>query len=616
MPFAPAYRYSVGMQHTATPRPLSWTLFFAALVFLTGLGLTLWGFHVLSDFADQELRGAIKARYESQAEQIQEKMQVGLDSLRSIAALQHIHPTLNRSAFARFVQTDAELHTGTLALGWVPRVSADQRDHFIAQNQQENPHFSIYELNGHGMPVPPSGKADVFPVQFLISLQDDALREGLNLFSVPYTRRAMQIALQQKAPSVTRRVRTYSAQGEFGIQAFLPVFDHTHNAQSAPLMLGFATALFDITSLMQSIFQDDQDLRITLLDLNAQATEQLLYHTHALQTAEIRDQASLAAITSPYWTREIRVADRTWLAIFQSSEATPQTPWLPILVMASGLVITSLLTLYLILAQLRGRQLFLSAQALQLAEDKKRQAENEAREKSRFLHAASHDLRQPLASLSLYAELLQRRPLEDTTTKIYVQKLTHSVRSLNTMFNALLQFGQLESGKYTPQFDVFSLKAFTHKLLFEFEPQAMQKQLILINHIEDIMIRSDPVLLDRILRNFLTNAVRYSEQGEIILRLSNEKNAKRRISVRDHGPGLTEKDRAEIFNEFFRGDQASVDQKKDSDKELGLGLGLSIAAESARLLGATIGAENAIDCGAIFYIEFDEAVFRKANSSL
>ncbi len=599
---------------------LKWPLLLTGLVFALGLLVTAWGFNILYEYSQENLRTEIKRRYEAKAEQLQERIDLGLESLTSIAALYKASETVSREAFQIFVHSDAAFHEGTIALGWVPRVTEESRKAFIEKAREESsPRFNIFEVSGHGMPGSSRTHNDYFPIYHLISLHDERLSEGMNLAAVPSKRRAMQVAVNLKTTAVTRRIHLYSGTGQFGFQAFLPVPETGKKSyDDITTISGFAMGQFDISALLKSVFADENDLDITLLDATARENEQFLYHfgSGSDQEIKLKKVSEIESLATPHWIRRFNVGDRQWLAVFRSSSASlngagaTKGSWLPYLGVISGILITSLISLYLFLAQLRGRQLFLSRQKVEKERALKTEAVEENLSKSRFLRAASHDLRQPLNTLSLCTHLLESKVSDDPETSDLIDKIKLSTKSMNNMFNALLDLGRLEAGELQPRISNFHVEELLENLGQEFSMIAGEKNLKL--QVEKItgIITSDPDLLERILRNLLSNAIRYTESGKILLSCE-KKGEELRIQVSDTGPGFDEEIKKNLFEEFYRGDKVNHfdDQVNDQESVQGLGLGLSIVSHTAKLLGHNFGAYSEKGKGATLYVDvpFEEA---------
>jgi len=229
---------------------------------------------------------------------------------------------------------------------------------------------------------------------------------------------------------------------------------------------------------------------------------------------------------------------------------------------------------------------------LQAARD---QAEQANRAKTQFFAAASHDLRQPLHAMGLYASALAEKIQYPEVASI-VKSINTSVHALESLFNELLDISKLDSGAIKPNLSGFAVQDVLAKPRGEFTVEAAAKKIGLHISEEAHAIHSDPVLLERILRNLLSNAIRYTTEGRIELTLERTDNGVR-IAVRDTGIGIPEEHRQRIFEEFFQVGNPGRTSKK------GLGLGLSIVQRLCELLGYAVHVESAAGQGSVFSFE-------------
>jgi len=227
-------------------------------------------------------------------------------------------------------------------------------------------------------------------------------------------------------------------------------------------------------------------------------------------------------------------------------------------------------------------------------------AEKEAAEranvaKSRFLAAASHDLRQPLHALTLLSGALAER-IQYREVKDIVSKIRSAVAALENLFNALLDISKLDSGVLQPQIEDVPLCTLFQRIENDHRPEAETKGLtFVVEDCGDVLVRSDSILLERVLRNFVTNAIRYTESGRITL--SREiRDGEVVIRVVDTGIGIPPEAQENIFDEYFQVDNPGRQQSK------GLGLGLAIVARIARLLNHKIELESVPGQGSVFSV--------------
>jgi len=220
------------------------------------------------------------------------------------------------------------------------------------------------------------------------------------------------------------------------------------------------------------------------------------------------------------------------------------------------------------------------------------QAERANLAKSRFLAAASHDLRQPLQSLSLLAGTL-RRLAPGAEALEAVGSLEAAIGSMSRLLNALLDVSKLESGKVKPDIRDFSVASLLRELRAEFMGPARSKGLELAIDAAEGNAHSDPLLIGQILRNLIANAIRYTKQGEVTL-CCRPDGGSVRIEVRDTGIGIPQQQLPYIYDEFY---QVSVDPNTARE---GYGLGLSIVQRLVQLLQLQIDVTSTVGVGSTF----------------
>src|SRR5690349_5354062 len=203
-----------------------------------------------------------------------------------------------------------------------------------------------------------------------------------------------------------------------------------------------------------------------------------------------------------------------------------------------------------------------------IAEQAQQAAEAANRSKTQFFAAASHDLRQPLHAMGLFASALHER-IKDPQVLNIVQSINTSVAALEGLFNELLDISKIDSGVIKPHLTHFPLDQVFGRLRDEFAAEAQAKGLRLIVAGGGQVVESDALLLERIVRNLLGNAIRYTAAGEVGLEAA-PTNGSLRVAVRDTGPGIPPQDQRRIFEEFVQLSNPGRTSKK------GLGLGLSI----------------------------------------
>ena len=225
----------------------------------------------------------------------------------------------------------------------------------------------------------------------------------------------------------------------------------------------------------------------------------------------------------------------------------------------------------------------------------KRAAERANAAKSRFLAAASHDLRQPLQSLVLLQGLLEKA-VEGEKARKFVRSFRDTLHSMSGMLNALLDINQIEAGTVYPRIATCRVNEVLQRLNDEFSYSAMEKGISLRFVPSSLLVRTDPRLLEQMIRNLLANAVKYTRKGKILLGCRRHRDTLS-IEVWDSGIGIPSHQLQSIFDEYH---QAAND---GTEVELGLGLGLSIVKRLGLLLGHKINVRSVSGKGSVFTIQ-------------
>ena len=225
----------------------------------------------------------------------------------------------------------------------------------------------------------------------------------------------------------------------------------------------------------------------------------------------------------------------------------------------------------------------------------KRKAETADAAKSRFLAAASHDLRQPLQTLALLQGLLARAVESDRDQKL-VARIGETLGAMTGMLNALLDINQIEAGAVKAEMTLFPVNDLLVKLYDEFTYQAQAKNLSLRVVSCGLSICSDSRLLEQMVRNLLSNALKYTKAGKVLLGCRRRKGMLS-LEVWDTGIGIPDEEIQAIFEEYHQvGNEAR-------ERSLGLGLGLSIVRRIGNLLGHRVRVRSHHGNGSVFAIE-------------
>lgn len=232
-------------------------------------------------------------------------------------------------------------------------------------------------------------------------------------------------------------------------------------------------------------------------------------------------------------------------------------------------------------------------------------AEEANRVKSKFLAAASHDLRQPIHAQGLFLEVLAGTPLAPRQTDI-LESARSASRASGEMLDTLLDFSRIEAGVLKPQPRPFSLQAVLSKIENDLAPLADAKGLAFRVVETTAVAQSDPALVEMILRNLVSNAIRYTERGGVLI-TCRKRGSEVMVSVYDTGVGIAEEHQQEVFREFHQLGNPERDRRN------GLGLGLAIAHGLSGALGHALTLRSHEGRGSTFRLALPRLPFSSAE---
>ncbi|MEE2001429.1 PAS-domain containing protein [Alkalimonas sp. MEB108] len=242
-----------------------------------------------------------------------------------------------------------------------------------------------------------------------------------------------------------------------------------------------------------------------------------------------------------------------------------------------------------------NQELLAEVERRKLTEQQLLQAKAEAEaanaSKTRFLALASHDILQPLNAARLFTAALSGRH-DDQQHQHIVQQLDNSLKATEELISTLLEIAKLDDGKLQPSVQPVALGELLSNLADEYSLLAKQKGLQLKVRSQDVQVLSDATYLRRIVQNMLSNAIKYTPKGKVLLscRLRGEQLL---LQVWDTGPGIAEPDLARIFDDFYRIDATAKGQQ-------GVGLGLAVVHRMARVLGHRVTVHSRPGHGTVF----------------
>ena len=562
----------------------SWVVLGLSL-FLTGMAWWL-----LTDQVERLADSRFRARVRDLTSDIVTRLDNYEQMLRGGAALvDAAGGQVNRMEWRTYI---AGLHVedrypGIQGIGYAKRVNAAGLEQHEAAVRGEG--FHGYRV------VPDGSRPEYFPIIYLEPFASRNLRAfGYDMHSEPTRRAAMARARDTGASAATgklRLVQETEQDVQAGFNIYVPVYDQRRPlatpADRHEALLGFVYSPFRMNDLMRTILAEGafDDLELQLFD-----------------GTEMTDGALMFARTSPHEprfqdVRSIDVLGRTWTVRIASApgfEATMGSAT-PHAVLVAGAIITLLLAA-IIDSVLRERH---RMDELRRSHDALAKARTEAEEanaaKSRFLAAASHDLRQPLQTLGIYLHLIAEQT-ESAPQRKLVDAARDGFEATQRLLNSLMDIASLETGLIRPQMTEVELPAFLARISDDIRLEAAEKGLELRVTSCDLRITTDSAMLERIVRNLLHNAVKYTRTG--VIRLTCRKlRGGVILKVQDTGPGIPRDRLHLIFEDFYQIGNPERDRRK------GLGLGLATVARLTRLLGYRVRVLSRPGRGAIFLVE-------------
>jgi signal transduction histidine kinase/CheY-like chemotaxis protein len=222
-------------------------------------------------------------------------------------------------------------------------------------------------------------------------------------------------------------------------------------------------------------------------------------------------------------------------------------------------------------------------------------AEEASTAKSRFLAAASHDLRQPVHALTLFVAALRPR-VNDAEARRLLDHVDSSVQAMGSLFNGLLDISRLDAGVVEVNPQTFAMQPMLERICRDYAGDADAKKIGLTLRPTPAAVYSDPLLIERVVRNIVANAIAYTDQGRVLV------GCRRRgrtlcVQVWDSGRGIPESEQSRIFTEFYQVSNPERDRSK------GVGLGLAIVKRLTALLGHPLTVRSRPDLGSVFMLD-------------
>jgi len=607
----------------------------AISVLVVGLVVTFVAVAFVRDWAVRERRTQLARVAARHVEALNGELIRSMEALYAIESLFNARTEVSRLEFRDFVVNTLNRRREIQGLAWDPQVTSSGRGEWEARAHHDGfEKFQFVEQQNDGRLVPAGERPEYFPVYFMENLSGNEPALGFDLRSEGKRRLALERARDTGLAIATPPIRLVQEPGsQLGFLVLLPIYHRpVSSVQERRLNLrGFAVAVYRIGDLVDASLRPaaTPGLGVAVTDVESGQT---IYRRPVVPGGVL-------------WDTTIDVAGRLWRIGFESSPAFVGSRflWQTWTFLAAGTTITLLLAAYLlshgrrliaterrvreatvdlsdeirerrrIEQQLRSArddlearvhdrtvELAASNEALQIEVGIRQRAEAQAqsasRAKSAFLANMSHEIRTPLNAILGYAQILLRYEPLDAFQRDAVQTIAGSSTHLLHLINDILDLSKIDAGRMEVARAAFDLHGLVREIAVMFQPLCEEKHLRL--RVDGLGAgRSFPVVGDagklrQVLINLLGNAVKFTEQGGVTVRILDRGSGQWRFEVEDTGPGIRGETKGRLFEPFQQGN--------GSRGKGGTGLGLSIARRQVELMGGTLGLESNGDSGSLF----------------
>ena len=492
------------------------------------------------------------------------------------------------------------------AISFAAHVPAAKRTEFERRMSVDNwPVSRIWERDAGGQKRGAAARDAYFPVTYLYPGAGNMAALGFDLASEPHRRSALFAAIETGKTVRTEPIRLVQSPEHWAVLAFKPVYAQPKRAASGdpeqPELVGIVSAVYQFRSFLDAVVERTEiaGQHIALFDNTQPALPVYVHYSRAVpqDRPDLGRPLTVIAAAAGAHSVSVTAMQHELSAVFLPASADP-TWWKQINVsILATLLIGLLLTAALVWNHVREDWL---AGRLSEATDelrlKKDEAEMATVAKSRFLATASHDLRQPMHALGLFVESLRADLRGPEWARDRLDRIQSSVAWLEQMFDALLDVSLLDADVIEKKVQDFPVQSLLVRLGTQFSRFAVDRGLRFSVVASSAWVRSDPALLDRVLQNLVSNALKYTNAGGVVLGCRRHANALS-IEIWDSGPGIVPEHQAEIFQEFVQLENPEHDRSK------GLGLGLAIVKRIASLLGHSVRLRSVLGRGSVFAVE-------------
>ena len=577
----------------------------APAVFALVLGTLLAGILALMLWRGQRhaWEEEVRKLAQDRVEVIQGQVLRSMEVLHAVAAFFDAHPEASREQFRAFVDRALSRQPELQGLAWDPRVPGAERAAWEKRAQNDGfAGFSFTEEKAEGIIVPAAARDEYFPVYYLESLQRNVAALGFDVGAEPRRRVALERARDSGLPCATAPIRLAQEPGsQRGFIVFLPLYRAkmpvTTPEERRVALQGFATAVFRIGDLIDLSVRavGENGVALSVYD---EADGSLLYQ-----------QAGQRLANRPSWESSVDVAGRHWRLVFEPTVAfrALRSDVLPWLIPLGVWIICVMLATYLWSSARRAAELRQSHESLLAEVHVRKSAEAAAeaanRAKSEFLANMSHEIRTPMNAIIGYSQILARDGALPPFHRDAVATILSSGDHLLHLINEILDLSKIDAGRMDLEPVDFDLTSLIHEMEAMFQHPCEEKKLGLRVEASALeratWVHGDEGKLRQVLINLMANAVKFTKQGRVTLRVLQGEGSQWRIEVEDTGIGISLKEQAGIFEPFQQGLSARG--------RGGTGLGLAIARRQVEIMKGTLEVRSQPDQGSCFAVSLELA---------